>query len=82
MRIPFGMKDDKLFDVSEVERGRACECICPSCKQLLRANKGDLEKKIHYFSHDPKSQQEGEKRKDCEYSFFVAARLLTKQRLE
>ncbi|QPK06301.1 hypothetical protein [Vibrio kanaloae] len=82
MLIPFGMKDDKLFDVSEVERGRACECICPSCKQPLRANKGDPEKKIHYFSHDPKSKKDGEKRKDCEYSFFVAARLLIKQRLQ
>ncbi|NOH99261.1 hypothetical protein [Vibrio sp. 99-70-13A1] len=82
MLIPFGMKDKKLFDISEVVKGRACDCICPSCKQPLRANKGDPEKKIHHFSHDPKSQKEGETRKDCEYSFFVAARLLIKQRFE
>lgn len=82
MLIPFGMKDNKIFDVSEVERGRACNCICPSCKQRLIANKGDPEKKIHHFSHDPKSIKEGEPRKDCEYSFFVAARLLIKQRME
>lgn len=81
MLIPFGLKGDRLVDVSEVERGRACNCICPSCKQRLRANKGDPLKKIHHFSHDKTPQQKQNNKKECEYSFFVAARLLIKQRL-
>lgn len=27
MLIPFGLKDGKYYDVTEVERGRACGCI-------------------------------------------------------
>lgn len=42
MLIPFGLKDGKYYDVSEVERGRACGCICPSCKQVLVAKKATL----------------------------------------
>ncbi|MCP5299112.1 MAG: hypothetical protein H6954_05345 [Chromatiaceae bacterium] len=50
-KIPFGEKDGRMLHVGEVPRGDACGCVCPHCKQPLRANKGSL--KVHYFSHVP-----------------------------
>lgn len=48
--IPFGLKNGILYEVSQVERGKACNCICPSCKKPLIAKKGDERKK--HFTHD------------------------------
>ncbi len=81
MLIPFGLKNGKYYDVSEVERGRACGCICPSCKQVLVAKKGDSEKMAHHFAHDKKAQEEQDEKVECEYSFCVVARLVIKQSL-
>ncbi len=81
MQIPFGLKDGKYYDVSEVERGRACGCICPSCKQVLVAKKGDPEKKAHHFAHDKKAKEDQDEKIECEYSFCVVARLVIKQSL-
>ncbi|MCC3817975.1 hypothetical protein IB293_21965 [Vibrio parahaemolyticus] len=81
MLIPFGLKDGKYYDVSEVERGRGCGCICPSCKQVLVARKGDPEKMAHHFAHDKKAQEDQEEKIECEYSFCVVARLVIKQSL-
>ncbi|HHC7385877.1 TPA: hypothetical protein ACN30P_004856 [Vibrio parahaemolyticus] len=81
MLIPFGLKDGKYYDVSEVERGRACGCICPSCKQVLVAKKGDPEKMAHHFAHDKKVQEDQDEKIECEYSFCVVARLVIKQSL-
>ncbi len=79
MLIPFGLKQDKFYDVSEVVRGRACDCICPSCKQALIAKKGDPEKKVHHFAHDKKAKDDPVEKIECEYSFCVVARLVIKQ---
>lgn len=81
MLIPFGLKEGKYYDVSEVERGRACGCICPSCKQVLVAKKGDPEKMAHHFAHDKKAQEEQDEKIECDYSFCVVARLVIKQSL-
>ncbi|HCE4574146.1 hypothetical protein P3719_23445 [Vibrio parahaemolyticus] len=81
MLLPFGLKDGKYYDVSEVERGRACGCICPSCKQVLVAKKGDPLKMAHHFAHDKKAQEEQDEKIECEYSFCVVARLVIKQSL-
>lgn len=79
MLIPFGMKQGKLYDVTEVERGRACGCVCPSCGQNLVARKGESGKRDHYFAHDAKACQDKDGRIECEFSFCVAARLVIKQ---
>ena len=50
-KIPFGLKDGVLVQASEVQRGLACGCVCPSCHKKLQANKGP--KIPAYFSHDP-----------------------------
>lgn len=80
MLIPFGFKDGKYLDISEVERGRACACVCPSCKQNLVAKKGlNPDKMIHHFAHDKKSKEEQGETIECKYSFCVVARLVIKQ---
>ncbi len=48
-KLPFGLKNGILLSINDVERGLACDCICPSCKSKLIAKKGDS--KIHHFAH-------------------------------
>lgn len=71
-KIPFGLKNGLLVDVSEVESGLACGCICPSCKRKLQANKGHIVS--HYFSHDPSAET-----KACESAFETSVHLMAKQ---
>ncbi|MBU4485366.1 MAG: hypothetical protein KKD38_00420 [Candidatus Delongbacteria bacterium] len=46
LKLPFGMKDGKLVQVSDVEQGSKCGCICPACAQPLVARKGEIN--IHH----------------------------------
>ena len=71
-RIPFGLKNDRMVDVSAVESGLACGCICPSCKRDLQANKGKVVS--HYFSHDPSAET-----RVCESAFETSIHLMAKQ---
>ncbi len=48
-KVPFGLKNGILYEPSQVERGKACNCICSSCNNPLTAKKG--EKNIHHFAH-------------------------------
>ncbi len=45
-------KNGKAVHVSEVERGLACDCVCPSCGGQLIARKG--KRRIHHFAHAQK----------------------------
>ena len=60
-----------MVEVSEVERGLACGCVCPQCKRPLQANQG--EQRI-YFSHDP-----SEKNINCEGALETALHRMAKQ---
>ena len=71
-RIPFGLKNGTLVDVSEVDSGLACGCVCPSCHRRLQAKKG--KKVSHYFSHDP-----SEGTKACKDAFETSIHLMAKQ---
>lgn len=75
-KIPyaFSINLNRLIGVDEVERGLACNCICPSCNMKLEARQGD--NNIHHFSHYDKAKV------DCQYSFWVSIRDLAKQILE
>lgn len=58
--ILYGMgPDGNLHHINDVERGEACNCVCPdpNCGQTLIARKG--EKKSHHFAH---------KRGTCEWA--------------
>ncbi|MBU2709248.1 hypothetical protein KCM76_24850 [Zooshikella marina] len=76
--IPFGMdfNTGDLVDVSEVSRGRACGCVCPSCKTPLEARQG--EKKEWHFAHSSRSVSELIEN-ECDYSFWTSVLLMTKQ---
>lgn len=47
--LPFGLKDGKLVNICQVDRGLACGCACPACNGPLIARKGDI--RIHHFAH-------------------------------
>lgn len=50
MKIPFGLlPSGELVDVSEVERGLKCGCLCPGCRSPLVARQGEIN--IHHFAH-------------------------------
>ncbi|HEY8781406.1 MAG TPA: competence protein CoiA family protein [Mucilaginibacter sp.] len=49
IRLPFGLQNGQLVDISSVESGLACNCVCPSCGQRLVAKKGDWNQ--HHFAH-------------------------------
>ncbi len=54
LKLPFGLKNNQLVHVSDVESGLECECRCPACRHPLVARKG--EKYAHHFAHDKSSQ--------------------------
>lgn len=49
--IPFGIhrKTGQILDITEVDRGTDCGCICPGCKTELVAKQGEV--KLWHFSH-------------------------------
>lgn len=50
VKLPYGMAHDgRLRHISEVKKGLACGCVCPSCSGKLIANKGPI--KTHHFAH-------------------------------
>lgn len=76
--VPFGYSEshDRLFDVYQVDSGKRCGCVCPSCRAPLIARRG--RKKIWHFAHDSKSELFNKLEK-CSYSFFVSARMMARQ---
>jgi len=79
--IPFGLKlpEQILVDVSEVDRGRNCDCICSSCKTPLIARQGS--KNEWHFAHDTNGASTATV-KACKYSFWVSVVLMAKQILK
>lgn len=49
LKNPYGLLHGVPAFIDDVDRGKACNCICPSCGHPLIANKGDS--KQDYFSH-------------------------------
>jgi hypothetical protein len=78
LRIPFGQRevDGAIVDVHDAPNGRACGCICPSCKTPLIARQG-TEREWH-FAHASKSVYAATSDK-CEFSVYVAAAMMGKQ---
>jgi hypothetical protein len=56
-KLPFGLKDNKLVDVSQVDKGLECGCVCPACGHQLIARKGNI--KVHHFAHHKSSECAG-----------------------
>ena len=71
-KIPFGLKDGGLVEVSDVESGLDCGCVCPACKRPLQAKKGRV--RAHYFAHDSIAGSAS-----CASGFETAIHLMAKQ---
>lgn len=69
IRIPYGLKNNRLVHISEVESGLKCGCICPSCKCNLIAKKGD--ELTHHFAHSNNSQ--------CAWAYETTLHLMAKE---
>jgi len=68
--VPFGLKDDKLYEPkpTQVENGKACGCVCPACKKPLVAKQNA---KTPHFAH---AQDE-----NCSRGLETAVHLAVKQ---
>lgn len=49
LRVPFGLRDGRLYEPTEVERGLACGCTCPACGSPLKARSGEV--RPHFAHH-------------------------------
>jgi len=76
--IPFALRleDNQLVDVSAVEKGIQCGCICPSCKTTLIARKGEVNE--WHFAHASRGASESTEN-GCEFSLWVSVTLMAKQ---
>jgi len=75
LRVPFGLKEGRLYtpSPSEVSNGLKCQCICPECHVPLIANQPKHGKR-NYFSHGSGSS--------CSKGYETAVHLMAKQILE
>lgn len=73
--IPFALNkvSGTLVEVGDVERGRMCGCLCPSCKQGVMSRHGDVN--AWHFAHDQNSKDKPVK--ECEISFDSCCRQYT-----
>lgn len=72
IKLPFGMKDNKIYHISEVGSGLKCECKCPACGSKLIARKGNIN--AHCFAHY--------KSPECKYALETALHYYAKKILE
>jgi hypothetical protein len=70
IQLPFGLNENKvLVHVTEVEKGKNCNCVCPDCRSPLVASKGNINQ--HHFKHAVNN--------NCEGGFESAIHLAAKQ---
>lgn len=50
-RVPFGLRDGRVWAPGEVAKGKACGCICPGCHAPLAAKAKDSRRKRPHFAH-------------------------------
>lgn len=51
LRVPFGLRDGRVWAPREVEPGLACGCVCPACLQPLIAKAIASSKRVPHFAH-------------------------------
>ena len=76
--IPFALSLDTnlLVDVADVQSGKKCGCICPSCNIPLIARKGDINE--WHFAHDSQFIEKDQEL-SCDFSWAVAVKMMIKQ---
>ena len=77
MQIPFARHrpSGRYVDATEVPRGKACDCECPSCHLPLLARQG--EQRDWHFAHVTTASDADST--VCEYSVFVSIRFMAHQ---
>ncbi|MGY0635127.1 hypothetical protein [Luteimonas sp. A478] len=51
LRVPFGLREGRVWAPREVDPGLACGCICPACHQPLVAKAIASSKRVPHFAH-------------------------------
>lgn len=76
--IPFALSLDKniLVDVADVQSGKECGCICPSCNIPLIAKKGNVNE--WHFAHDSQYNDKDQVL-TCDFSWTIAVKMMIKQ---
>ncbi len=72
VKIPFAKHrpSGRIVEVSTVPSGRACDCVCPSCGQIVLARKGEANQWC--FAHDGNAGERPDE--ECDISFHVCCR--------
>jgi Competence protein CoiA-like family len=73
LRIPFGLRDQRIWAPLEVENGDSCGCVCPACEAPVTARHGRGVRQPH-FSHKAAG--------DCSGNFETAAHSYAKHLIE
>lgn len=68
-KMIYAYKGSSIVNISDVESGLKCGCICPACNKPLVAKKGM--KKMHHFAHHTKE--------NCEYGYESSLHLAAKE---
>lgn len=50
-RVPFGLRDGRVWAPGEVAKGRACDCVCPGCHSPLVAKAKESRRRRPHFAH-------------------------------
>lgn len=50
-RVPFGLRDGRVWAPTEVASGRACGCVCPACHRTLVAKAQASRRRRPHFAH-------------------------------
>jgi len=68
LRVPFGWRDERLWEPRQVPNGKACGCVCPACQRPLIARQNH---QTPHFAHAPGA--------DCAHAVETAIHLAAKQ---
>ena len=50
-RVPFGLREGRVWAPSEVPAGKACDCVCPACNRPLAAKAKTSKRRRPHFAH-------------------------------
>lgn len=67
--LEYGLQNNKIIHIKDVDSGLMCGCVCPGCGARLIARKGDI--KEHHFAHEDGS--------DCALARETAIHILAKE---
>lgn len=68
LRVPFGWKEERLWEPRQVPNGKGCGCVCPACQRPLIARQNH---QTPHFAHAPGA--------DCPRALETAIHLAAKQ---